>query len=146
MSIQEVLTNVFDHSKSDDGCFDCAQYYPIKKTIRLCITDFGIGILSSLKKKYRIRTDLDAIKLAVQRGITSRSQSAGFGLSNIRDFLKVNEGTLTIVSGRGKVNFYNRKIDSYNIHEGFSGTIVNLKIRANKESFYLLTEEDEYLF
>lgn len=146
MSIQEILTNVFDHSKSATGCFICAQYYPAKITIRLCITDFGVGILSNLRKKYGISTDIEAIKLSVKEGVTSRPQSAGFGLTNIRNFIKVNEGTLTIISGKGKVNFYSNKVESYNMTKGFEGTIVNLKINANKESFYFLTEEEEYLF
>ncbi len=146
MSIQEILTNVFDHSKSATGCFICAQYYPAKMTIRLCITDFGVGILSNLRKKYGISTDIEAIKLSVKEGVTSRPQSAGFGLTNIRNFIKVNEGTLTIISGKGKVNFYSNKVESYNTTKGFEGTIVNLKINANKESFYFLTEEEEYLF
>lgn len=147
MSIQEILTNVFDHSKSDSGCFICAQYYPAKRTIRLCITDFGVGILYNLKGKYhRITNDIEAIREAVKEGVTSRPQSAGFGLTNIRNFLKVNEGTLTIISGKGKVNFYSNKVESYNMSKGFEGTIVNLKINADKESFYFLTEEKEYLF
>lgn len=143
MSIQEILTNVFDHSKSNAGCFVCAQYYPLKMTIRLCITDFGVGILSTLKKKYGITNDIDAIKLSVKEGVTSRPQSAGFGLTNIRNFLKVNEGTLTIISGKGKVNFYSNNVESFNISKGFEGTIVNLKINANKESFYFLTDEED---
>jgi len=146
MSIQEILTNVFDHSRSDDGCFVCAQYYPVKKVIRLCVTDFGVGIRANLKKKYQISTDIEAIKKSVEVGVTSRPQSAGFGLTNIRNFIKVNEGTLTIVSGRGKVNFYTNKIESYNMSKGFEGTIVNLKINANKESFYFLRDEEEYIF
>ncbi|MCL5062177.1 MAG: ATP-binding protein [Nitrospiraceae bacterium] len=146
MSIQEILTNVFDHSKSEAGCFVCAQYYPAKTTIRLCITDFGVGILSNLKTKYKVRTDIDAIKLSVEEGITSRPQSAGFGLSHIRNFLKINEGTLTIISGKGKVNFYSNKVESYNMSKGFEGTIVNLKINANKESFYFLRGEEEFIF
>lgn len=139
-------TNVFDHSKSESGCFVCAQYYPSKMTIRLCITDFGVGILSNLGKKYKVANDIDAIKLSVQEGITSRPQSAGFGLTNIRNFLKVNEGTLTIITGKGKANFYSNKVESYNMSKVFEGTIVNLKINANKESFYFLTGEEEYIF
>lgn len=146
MSMQEILTNVFDHSKSEMGCFVCAQYYPAKMRIRLCITDFGVGILSNLKNKYKIYNDVDAIKLSVKEGITSRPQSAGFGLKNIRNFLKMNEGTLTIISGKGKVNFYSNKVESYAMSKGFEGTIVNLKINANKESFYFLTSEEEYIF
>lgn len=146
MSLQEVLTNVFDHSKSEVGCFVCAQYYPAKNIIRLCITDFGVGIFSNLKDKYPLSTDIDAIKLAVQEGITSRPGTAGFGLAHIRRFLKVNEGTLTIITGSGKVNFYSNKLESYNMSKPFNGTIVNLKINANKESLYSLTSEREYIF
>jgi len=146
MSLQEILTNVFDHSKSDVGCFACAQYYPVKNLIRLCITDFGVGILANLKSKYHLNTDIDAIKLSVKEGITSRPGSAGFGLSHIRRFLKVNEGTLTIMSGRGKVNFYSNKVESYNMSKPFNGTIVNLKINAKKESLYSLASEADYIF
>lgn len=146
MSLQEILTNVFDHSKSEMGCFVCAQYYPAKMRIRLCITDFGVGILSNLGKKYGISNDIEAIKLSVKEGVTSRPQTAGFGLTNIRNFVKMNEGTLTIISGKGKVNFYSNKVESYNMTKGFEGTIVNLKINANKDSFYFLTSEEEYLF
>lgn len=99
-----------------------------------------------IREKYGIIHDIEAIKLAIKEGVTSRPQSAGFGLSNIHNFLKVNEGTLTIISGRGKVNFYSNKVESYNLTEKFEGTIVNLKINASKESFYFLTSEEEYLF
>lgn len=146
MSLQEILTNVFDHSKSANGCFACAQYYPNKKLIRLCITDFGVGILTNLKSKYKVKTDIEAIEKSVEEGVTSRSQSAGFGLAHIRNFLKVNEGILTIISGRGKIEFYSSRIERYNITKGFNGTIVNLEINANKESLYFLTDEEKYIF
>lgn len=146
MSLQEILTNVFDHSRSDNGCYICAQYYPHKKLIRLCITDFGIGILSTLKKKYKITTDIEAIELSIKEGVTSRSQSAGFGLTHISNFLKVNEGALTIISGKGKVGFYNNKVERHKITKGIEGTIVNLEINSNKESFYFLKDEEEYIF
>ena len=146
MSLQEILTNVFDHSKSEVGCLACAQYYPATNIIRLCTADFGVGILSNLRDKYPLTNDIDAIKLAVQEGVSSRPGSAGFGLAHIRRFLKINEGTLTIVSGRGKVNFYSNKTESYNMTKPFNGTIVNLKIDASKESFYFLAGESEYIF
>lgn len=137
---------MFDHSRSDPGRYICAQYYPNKKIIRLCITDFGVGILSTLKKKYKITTDIEAIELSVEEGVTSRPQSAGFGLTHIRNFLKVNEGALTIISGKGKVDFYNNKVKRHNITKGVEGTIVNLEIYSNKESFYFLKDEEEYIF
>lgn len=146
MSMQEIFTNVFDHSKSANGCFACAQYYPILKKIKICITDFGVGILSNLSNKYGLTTDIEAIEKSVEEGVTSRTRTAGFGLFLIRDFLKINEGILTIISGDGEVIFYNNKVNSCKMTERFAGTIVNLEINANKESLYYLTEEKEYLF
>jgi len=54
LSLQELLTNVFDHSQSDIGCFVCAQVTPRSQLIRLSVTDLGICILKSLRnvKKY----------------------------------------------------------------------------------------------
>ncbi|MEW5948687.1 MAG: hypothetical protein AB1711_04665 [Thermodesulfobacteriota bacterium] len=146
MSLQELLINVFDHSRSNSGCFVCAQYYPNKMLIRLCITDFGVGILSTLKKKYKITSDIKAIKLSVEEGVTSRPQSAGFGLTHIRKFLKINKGVLTIISGRGKVDFYSNRVAEYNMAGAFEGTIVNLEINTNKKSLYFLTGEEDYIF
>lgn len=146
MSLQEILTNVFDHSKSGNGCFICAQYYPIKQLIRLCITDFGVGILANLKGKYKVKTDIEAIEKAVEEGVSSRPQRAGLGLNHIQRFLKVNKGILTIVSGEGKIDFYHNMVKKYNLTEAFEGTIVNLEINANKKSFYFLTSEEDYLF
>jgi hypothetical protein len=137
---------VFDHSKSANGCFACAQYYPILKKIKICITDFGVGILSNLSNKYGLTTDIEAIEKSVEVGVTSRTRTAGFGLFLIRDFLKINEGILTIISGDGEVIFYNNKVNSCKMTERFAGTIVNLEINANKESLYYLTEEKEDLF
>jgi hypothetical protein len=114
--------------------------------IRLCITDFGVGILSTLKKKYNITSDIKAIKLSVEEGVTSRPQSAGFGLTHIRKFLKINKGVLTIISGRGKVDFYSNRVAEYNMAGAFEGTIVNLEIKTNRKSLYFLTEEEDYIF
>ena len=55
LSLNELMTNAFDHSESERGCYVCAQSYPQKKTIRLCITDFGIGIRKSLQKVPKFR-------------------------------------------------------------------------------------------
>lgn len=146
MSIQELLTNVFDHSQSKIGCFACAQYYPNKQLIRLCITDFGVGILATLKNKYNLNTHLDAIALSVEEGITCRKNSAGFGLSLIKKFIEINSGNLSILSGNGKINFSKDRINKNEFKKSFKGTIVNLEINADKDSFYSFTDEEEDIF
>ena len=73
------------------------------------MTDFGIGILSALKsvKKYsKIKNCHETVTLAVEESVSSRkSGAAGLGLWHIRRFARVNQGTMTVISGDGKVNF-----------------------------------------
>jgi anti-sigma regulatory factor (Ser/Thr protein kinase) len=146
MSVQELLTNVFDHSNSTVGCFVCAQFTPKSQRIRLSVTDFGIGILKALKsvKIYSgLRTSHEAITRAVEEGVSSRQgKTAGFGLTHIRRFMRVNQGTMTVISGDGKVNFYEKSIERRPMPSHFTGTAIELKISADKGGFYFLTDEN----
>jgi anti-sigma regulatory factor (Ser/Thr protein kinase) len=155
MALNELMTNAFDHSGSDRGCYVCAQSYPGAKTIRLCIADFGIGILTSLKKnnKYKgLANDNEAITLAVQEGVTSRKhRTGGYGLTHINRFIEVNGGKMHILSGRGKVlwnysGVKKRKETKQTVIYPFEGTAINLLINADKEGFYFLKSEEGELF
>lgn len=149
LSLQELLTNVFDHSESEIGCFVCAQFTPRSQLIRLSVTDLGIGILNSLKKVRQyssITASREAITLAVEEGVSSRKGKAGLGLSHIRRFARVNQGTLTVISGDGKVNFYSKSIEPRPMPSRFNGTAIELRINADREGFYFLKSEEDFIF
>lgn len=130
--INELMTNGFDHGKSPVGCYVCAQWYPVKKNLRISFADGGIGILRSLENSGSfpsIRTDAEAIKLAVKPGITTRTEHrGGFGLDYIKRYVRNNNGTLSITSGHSKVNFCVNKIEAKNEPIGFPGTVVDITI------------------
>jgi hypothetical protein len=130
--INELMTNGFDHARSKVGCYVCAQWYPRTKNLRVSFSDGGIGILQSLKdsgKFPEIRNDEAAIKLAIKPGITTRKkQLGGFGLDYIRKYIRSNKGTLSILSGNAKINFYKNKIETKNEPIRFDGTVVDIKI------------------
>ena len=131
------------------ACFVCAQYTPTRRLIRLSVADFGLGILNSLKKVKRysmIGTSHEAITLAVEEGVSSRRGKAGLGLSHIRRFARVNQGTMTVISANGKVNFYSKSIEKRPMPSNFNGTVIELRINADKEGFYFLSSEKQYLF
>ena len=155
MALNELMTNAFDHSNSSKGCYVCAQTYKQAKTIRLCIADFGVGILNSLNKvnAYRDLTqDNEAIKLSVQEGVTSRiGKYAGYGLTHINRFIEANKGTMHIISGKGKVvwtysGVKKRKDQDQTMYCPFQGTIINLTINAHKEGFYFLQSSEGEIF
>ncbi len=155
MALNELMTNAFDHGESAHGCYVCAQTYVQAKSIRLCITDFGIGILASLKKVDSFKdlgTDYEAIKLAVKEGVTARvGKDAGYGLTHINRFIEVNEGEMAILSGFGKVKWdysglKKRKIYEQTMHCPFDGTIINLTINADREGYYFMKSPDGAIF
>ena len=95
-----------------------------------------------------IGNDYKAIKKSIEQGVSCRSGRDGLGLCHIRNFIKVNEGQMCIISGGGKVYW---KLDRGEIFEQkmrvpFNGTIVKLIINIDKEGFYFLSDEKEYLF
>jgi hypothetical protein len=152
MSLQETMTNVIDHSEVQDYLV-CAWTYPrIKKgQIRLCIADMGMGILQSLRQsgKYAaLINDHEAIMLATEPGVSSRTSVAGLGLSHIKNFIEVNEGRMCIISYNGKVfwKYDQGKILKQKMSLPFNGTLVKLVINADKEAFYFLSDEEDYLF
>ena len=150
MSLIETMINVVDHSEVKDY-YVCAWTYPEKRQIRLCIADLGIGILRSLKTSPDhsvLNDDYQAIRKSIEPGVSCRSGRDGMGLNHIRNFIKVNEGQMCIISGNGKVfwKFDQGKTLNQNMPVPFHGTIVKLLINIDKEGFYFLSDEKDYLF
>ena len=98
LCMNELITNVKDHSKSTYGCVVCGQAYTKKREIHISISDYGIGFLKSLQTvDSSLVNDITAIEAAVETQITTRKQaSGGLGLQNI------NAGILNV---KGIVNY-----------------------------------------
>jgi hypothetical protein len=146
MSLNEIMTNVIAHSGIQDY-YVCAWTYPIKKQLRLCITDLGIGILNSLKSSpvYAGLTNAHkAIIKATEFGVSSQSDRQGLGLNHIKGFIRVNNGRMCIISDYGKVfwKYDQGKIINQKMTISFGGTIIKLIINTDKEGFYFLEGEN----
>lgn len=151
LSLNELMTNAFDHSQTKMGCFVCAQAYEERGNVHVCLTDFGRGILKSLSssQKYsHLRDSIEAIELAIQEGVSSRvDRLAGLGLTHIHRFLRVNEGQIHIISGDGWVHWDYRNggtpaVKRRKLEVEFEGTIVNIIARADGEGIYFLSSEN----
>jgi hypothetical protein len=143
------MTNVIDHS-GVQNYYVCAYTYPDKGQLRLCMADRGIGILRSLNRsgKYSLKSPHEAILLATTEGVSSRPSRAGLGLSHLKNFAKVNNGQMCIISGRGKVfwKYDQGKILKQRMIKPFTGTVVKFVINTDKEGLYFLAEEENFLF
>ncbi len=148
LSLNETMSNAFEFAQSHKGCYGCAQVYPNAKRIRVCITDFGIGIRQSLMSspKYRhLHDSFEAITLASKDGVTSRATGVGGkGLPTLLQFLGANRGRMVIVSGDGKVAWDFQKSKEpkrQGMSAEFGGTIVSMRIRTDARGAYIMKGE-----
>ncbi|MCX5750519.1 MAG: hypothetical protein NT099_02420 [Candidatus Saganbacteria bacterium] len=106
--VSELARNVIEHAASEKGAVLCAQYYKKSNSIRVGIADTGVGIKKTINQSYAAATDLEAVKLALQPGITGTTrreggteQNAGAGLFFIKSIASVNRDFFVIYSGSG---------------------------------------------
>lgn len=114
--VTELVRNVLEHSGAKNGAILCAQYYKKSNSIRLGIVDTGIGIKETISFSYPVRTDLEAIQLALTPGITGTTRkeggselNAGAGLFLIKSIACVNRDFFMIYSGNGMYKLLKRK-------------------------------------
>ncbi|MFH1846903.1 MAG: ATP-binding protein [Candidatus Omnitrophota bacterium] len=105
--VSELVRNVLEHSLSKHGAIVSAQYYKKSNSIRIGIVDTGIGITKTIRQSYDVKSDLEAIQLALTPGITGATKkeggtelNAGAGLFFIRSIAKVNRDYFMIYSGK----------------------------------------------
>lgn len=78
--ISELVTNIFEHSKKEEGWI-FAQRYPKKKFLDICIVDMGRGLKACYKEeKGVVLSDEEAIKEAMKGHSTKPSKERGFGI------------------------------------------------------------------
>lgn len=104
--VSELARNVLEHSQSKIGAIISAQYYKKSNRIRIGIADTGVGIKNTIQKSHHVKSDLDAIRLALTPGITGTTKkeggtefNAGAGLFFIKSIAKVNHDFFMIYSG-----------------------------------------------
>jgi anti-sigma regulatory factor (Ser/Thr protein kinase) len=106
--MSELLRNVLEHSKYDNGATVCAQYFKKSNRISIGIADCGIGIKDSINYSHDASNDIEAIKLALMPGITGTTKmlggtefNAGAGLFFTKSIAKVSRDFFMLYSGNG---------------------------------------------
>lgn len=150
-SLGEVFNNIIDHSSENTGSV-FIQQYPKENTVMVSISDFGVGIPSSIQNIFPSMDDAEALQLAVKEGFTTKStpKNRGAGLDFLlHNVVKNNKGNVYIHSNHGilcSTNINNEINNSFIKTAGFyPGTLFEIEFRT--DSIEYLEEEfswDDY--
>lgn len=134
--MQEILNNIFDHSKSPIDGYIISQFYPTTKKLCFSVCDFGVGIPNAVRQNrmYLESTDSEILNKSLEQGFTTQStpRNRGFGLNNLLELTEDSNGVLYITSNNGSV-IKRALLDpllretSYN----FQGTLIKVEVDLN---------------
>lgn len=107
--ISEVSQNTFDHNDGAYG-FIALQVYRGKngRFAEFGVADCGLGLRTTLSRnpRYRISSDVQAIQLATQLGVSQHAdETRGTGLHHLLRIAYKHAGSVLIRSGGGKVSY-----------------------------------------
>lgn len=148
-SIFEIFSNAVIHGDCQ-YVYSCGQLYPRKEIscINFTIVDLGKTIKNNVNSFLESNmTGMESLLWAIKENNTTKPKRnnipGGLGLKIIRDFIRLNNGKIQMVSSDGYWEYIRGKEESNVFNFEFPGTIVNINFNLNDESFYYLEEEKD---
>ncbi len=131
----ELMNNVADHSHSLVGGYAMAQYYPAGKKIQFVVADRGVAFLKNMQLNFTdIQNEEEAIKKALQKGITSTEQkmygqpkNAGFGLYAMFEILKMTGGKFVIISNDTLLRYESEEFEIKKLLTPWKGVVASFE-------------------
>lgn len=132
LALSEVSQNVLDHAVSGLGGIMSARAFKGEHEVRFAVADGGGGFFQTLSRRMKVADEGQAIRKALEEGITSRSSShnMGWGLSHLQAIVKRTGGQMMIYSrtGAGTSGPTNDRFLARRVE--FPGTIVFVRLPA----------------
>ena len=142
--IDEIFQNFEIHSKSELGLFASGQLYPRKNRLEFSLADMGVGIPFNVATALQrpIRADA-AIEWAMSGRNTTRQLDipGGLGLKLLREFITLNGGTLSVISGGGYWSISAQGVKRSILPLPILGTVVNISVNTADANSYQLDDE-----
>lgn len=101
LCVNELTQNIEDHAQSAIGGVCCARYFTGKPEVRVAIVDRGVGIATTLRRRYpEIKDSQTALRNVVAGGYSthSRPNNAGLGLSQLWNSVRHLGGEVLLLS------------------------------------------------
>lgn len=148
-NISEIFANATMHGNSST-VICCGEYSESDKVLHMAIVDYGSTIPGNVQRYHNLHNlyipnDCESIIWAFVEGNTTKTNTGGLGLSELKEFISLNHGSLDVVSGKGYITINGDKVDSYELENSFPGTIVNMNFNFDDEKKYLMASEEDNL-
>jgi len=146
-NLWEIVHNGILHGKSSNGVSAAGQFYPQMGYFEVAFCDNGLGIVNTVRNHGVVTSsepDSECIKWAIQKGNSTMpaGTSAGLGLHLLREFLRVNCGSIQIVSGEGYFGQFGEESPSYlTLRNSIAGTLVNLRVVFDNNLYQMKGED-----
>ena len=141
--VWEIYENAFDHANSPIGIFSCGQHFILEKKLKIAVVDFGVGIPTNVKE-HLIRpemTGIKAMKWAFKSGNTTKKECRGLGLDFLKQFVRLNKGSLEIFSENGHVLIKGQEKEKYgNKIIPFHGSFIYITFTCDNRYYKLISE------
>lgn len=136
---REIIRNVFEHAQTDT-CLVMAQKYS-NDVAELAILDEGVGILDTLSPVHGVRSAKEALKLAIEPGVSrvtgpeteSRWDNTGFGLW-VTSTLGRRHGAFRITSSNASLSLTPR--GEFSRRAPFRGTAIKLRVDTEHAEYF----------
>lgn len=150
-SFIELMRNVVQHSKSPGGGLAIAQYYPKSELVQIVVADAGLGIQTTLARKYpELDTDLKALKLSTYPYVSgtfapgaynSMGDNAGLGLFFIKEIAMRAQGGFFLGSKSALIDYWGNSDGTfsrdYKTTAGvWPGTFAMIQLRKGNIAMY----------
>lgn len=137
--VDELFANSALHSNASIKLVVCGQFYPRTRVLDFSMVDGGRSIPGSLRESGIVQqSDGDAIDWAMAPGNTTRQGDipGGLGLKVLREFIQLNGGKLTMVSGAGFWTQNTQGVSKEMLSHPYPGTIAVLEINTSDKNLY----------
>jgi hypothetical protein len=125
--LNELLQNIEDHAESPVGGVFCARYVSTRKEIRVAVADAGIGVGTSLRKRFPAMDDRQALTAVLRGGFTakSRDRNLGQGVFNVSRMVHNAGGQFSLISGQASAHVGDgRHVAAQAVAWKYPGTVV----------------------
>ncbi len=141
--IYEIYQNGFFHSKSEIGVFTSGYWVKEKREFNFSIYDMGVGIPDKIRRHFNQEIDSEkCLQIAFVEGFTTSDKngvSRGLGLTRLRQFIRLNNGKMSIYTGDICCIIDRHEKEQYRrLKNPIRGTLIIINIAADEKHIYVV--------